>query len=307
MLDEDTISQIRGSCDCDGGNWITKIVAKKIENVGLFFLSRFSSPNHPHTLPLPSQSSQCPHWAMKIAPKKSKMSVLFFPLRFSLPNHPHTLLLPSQSSQDPRWVTKIAPKKSKLSVDFFGAIFIIQPSNHSPPPPHHNHRRTLAGRQKSRRKNQKRRFDFFGAIFVTLPPSQSPQDPRICDIKSSSNIFGDSLIATTNLRVLQLQWEGRGMKIATEKIRNICRALKKCLKYGRYKSPSQLNKHQAAWTSRSTALAVQLAVWTRLYIHDQQCTIDIKNRIFGLPLPEYVRFSGAKLILNSTVIFGRER
>ncbi len=31
MLYEDTISQIRGSCDCNGRNWVTKIAAKKIE------------------------------------------------------------------------------------------------------------------------------------------------------------------------------------------------------------------------------------------------------------------------------------
>ncbi len=39
MLDEDPISQIRGSCDCDGGNWVTKIVAEKIENVNSIFLA----------------------------------------------------------------------------------------------------------------------------------------------------------------------------------------------------------------------------------------------------------------------------
>ncbi len=31
MLDEDTILRIWWSCDCDGGNWVTKIAAKKIE------------------------------------------------------------------------------------------------------------------------------------------------------------------------------------------------------------------------------------------------------------------------------------
>ncbi len=37
MLDEDTISRIRGSCDCDGENWVTKITAKKMKNVSSIF------------------------------------------------------------------------------------------------------------------------------------------------------------------------------------------------------------------------------------------------------------------------------
>ncbi len=32
ILDEDTISRIRGSWHCYGGNWVTKIAAEKIED-----------------------------------------------------------------------------------------------------------------------------------------------------------------------------------------------------------------------------------------------------------------------------------
>ncbi len=38
MFGADTIAQIRGSCYCDGGNWVTKIAAEKIENVILISL-----------------------------------------------------------------------------------------------------------------------------------------------------------------------------------------------------------------------------------------------------------------------------
>ncbi len=37
MLEEETISQISGFCDCDVENWVTKIAAKKIELTFLIF------------------------------------------------------------------------------------------------------------------------------------------------------------------------------------------------------------------------------------------------------------------------------
>ncbi len=59
---------------------------------------------------------------------------------------------------------------------------------------------------------------------------------------------------------------GGGTKIVAKKIGNASRALKKRLKCGQDKSLSQVDRHQAARSSRSTNLAGQLAVWTRLNI-----------------------------------------
>ncbi len=102
MLDEDAILQIRGSCACDGGNYMMKIAAEKMENVGsIFSVTIFVTP---------SQSSQDPRWVTKITPKKSKTSVWFFW---------------SQSSQDPRRVTKIVSKKiENVGLTFSAAIFV---------------------------------------------------------------------------------------------------------------------------------------------------------------------------------------
>ncbi len=52
---------------------------------------------------------------------------------------------------------------------------------------------------------------FLATIFIIpRPPSQSPQDPRIRDIESSSNIFGNLLLAVSNSQVPRLQWKGEG-------------------------------------------------------------------------------------------------
>ncbi len=69
---------------------------------------------------------------------------------------------------------------------------------------------------------------FSAAIFVLplAPQSQSPQDPQMSDIESSSNIFGNLLLAISNSRVLQLRWDGGGTKIRAKKIGNVSRALK---------------------------------------------------------------------------------
>ncbi len=37
IFGEYTILQIRGSCDCDGENWVMKIAPEKIENISLIF------------------------------------------------------------------------------------------------------------------------------------------------------------------------------------------------------------------------------------------------------------------------------
>ncbi len=65
MLDEDLMSWIPGSCNCDdGGDWVTKIAAKKIElwlkkskTSVRFFQPQFLSLN---LIPFPSQSLQDP-------------------------------------------------------------------------------------------------------------------------------------------------------------------------------------------------------------------------------------------------------
>ncbi len=62
-------------------------------------------------------------------------------------------------------------------------------------------------------------------------------------------------------------YDGRqGTKIAAEKIGNVCRTLKKCLKRGQNKSLGQVDRHQAARPSRSIDSSGRLAVWTRLKI-----------------------------------------
>ncbi len=102
---------------------------------------------------------------------------------------------------------------------------------------------------------------FLDAIFVIPPPPlQSSQDPQICDIESSSIIFGNLLVAISNLQVPQLRWEGGVTEIAAKKIGNIGRKLKRTFILWM----RQVNRRQAAWPSRSTDLAGRPAAWTRL-------------------------------------------
>ncbi len=126
------------------GNWMTKIVTKKIENkfskllmeeigwrksrskklkTSVWFLgSRFSLPNHPHTPP-PIAIIARPLMGDKNCTKKiENMGLIFWPV-----TQPP---LPSQL------VMKITPKNWKLHFDFFGSNFgsppiaiIVEPSN----------------------------------------------------------------------------------------------------------------------------------------------------------------------------------
>ncbi len=73
-----TFLRILNYQNCWWGNWVTKITAEEIENIGLLFRLQFSPPNHRHTPPPLSQSSQDSRWVMKIAPQKSKKLVRFF-------------------------------------------------------------------------------------------------------------------------------------------------------------------------------------------------------------------------------------
>ncbi len=60
--------------------------------------------------------------------------------------------------------------------------------------------------------------------------------------------------------------EGGGDENHVRKNRKRRQGVEKCLKCGRDKSPSQVNRHQATRPSHSTNLVRQLAMWTRLYI-----------------------------------------
>ncbi len=143
MLDEDTKSQIRVSCDCDGGNWVIKIMAEKIVlTFSIFsaaiFVTQFPLHNHrtlefailrlhQTVLRILNNFKFSKLLMRKIGSRKSRpknfKTVWFFRSWFSLTNDPHTLPSPSQSLQNPQWVTKIAPKNQKRRFDFFSRDF----------------------------------------------------------------------------------------------------------------------------------------------------------------------------------------
>ncbi len=133
------------------------------------------------------------------------------------------------------------------------------------------------GWQKLRPKNRKRQFDFFGCDFRhPIPPSpkQSSQDPRIRDIESSSNIFGNILITITGSSKMQYRefeglaimmgWRRRGTKIAEKKLKTSAGCWKKRLKYRWDKLLVLVIRHLVIWPSHSTKLVGQLVVWTCL-------------------------------------------
>ncbi len=117
-------------------------------------------------------------------------------------------------------------KIENVGLIFSVASFIFQPPTHSPRPI-----ASIAGPSmgdENRAENIKNFGLIFSAAIPPLPfPLQSSQDPRICHIKSSSNIFGNLLIAISNSRVPRLRWKREGNKNRSRKIWNVSRALEK--------------------------------------------------------------------------------
>ncbi len=219
MFYEDSISRIQGLCDCDGRKMDDENRSHKIKLMFSIF-PWFSSPNFPHH-----------------NRRIRKLAISCLRTTF-------LRIYPSQS-QDPRirdiefsskllmvrnWVTKITAEKIENVCSIFSvAICITQTPTHFSSL-NRNHHKTLDGWQKSHWKNRKRLYDFFSYDFHPPPPPlQSSQDPRICDIESASNIFGNLLITISNLRVPRLRWEWarKGNKNRIQKYRKCQKGVEK--------------------------------------------------------------------------------
>ncbi len=93
LFDEDAISRIRGSWDCDGGNWGTKIAAEKIGNV--IFGYDFRHLISPIAIAGPSNSIVMrEEWMTKIAAKKNRRLRSWLAFLWRLPTF------------SPNWMTK---------------------------------------------------------------------------------------------------------------------------------------------------------------------------------------------------------
>ncbi len=190
MLAEDTISRIPGSCHCDGRKLGDKnhcrknrTAAEKIENFGSIFLALIFV-TQPYPTPLPPST-------IAIIAEPSNLRYWVFIKHFRKFTHHNRGNLEDAISQirvscdcdgerGGNWMMKISAKKLKTSVWFFWLRFSSLNFTHTP-----------------------------------FPQLQSSQHPRIRDIESSSNIFGNLLITIAGLsktqyansRVPQLWWE----------------------------------------------------------------------------------------------------
>ncbi len=108
-----------------------------------------------------------------------------------------------------------AQKNRKRRFNFFGRDS-RHPTTHTLP-----HPIAIIARPSMGDKNHAKKIENVGLIFleaIFIPRlSQFSQDPRICDIESS-NIFGNLLVAISNLRGSDYNGGGGGTKIAAEKM-----------------------------------------------------------------------------------------
>ncbi len=245
MLDEDAVSRIWGPCNCNGGNWITKIVAEKIWN-------KFSKLLDEDTISQirGSWDYDGGNWVTKIAARKIELTFSIFSAAIYI-----TQFSPLQS-QDPEirniaslWVLRIlnfqncrwgklgdenhGRKNWKCRFDFFGCDFRRPTTHilHTPP-----FIVIIAGTRcvtKIEPKKSKTSVWFFRTRFSSPPSAlQLSQDPQIRDIDLCQTFLG---IYSSQYRIRGSgDCDGSGWvgvtKIAAEKIGNVDRELKKMFK-----------------------------------------------------------------------------
>ncbi len=145
----------------------------------------------------------------------------------------------------------------KRRFDFFGRDF---------PPPNHNLRRTLVGWRKSRQKIENVGLIFLAVLF-TPPPFPNCNHRRTLKFAILNLIKHFWEFTHHNIeykRSAIMMGLGGNENHGQKKLKTSAGRWKNRLKCGREKSPVLVVRHQAAWPSRSTDLAGQLAVWTGL-------------------------------------------
>ncbi len=207
ILDEGTILWIQVSCYCDGGNWMTKITGEKIELTFLIFSDAIFFTQFPH------RNRRILEFAilrlrltfLRIYPSQSQDPQICDIVSSS--NSFETFKFSKLLMRETGW-RKSRTKKSKTSVRFLWSQFSSPNHSHTPPSI-----AIIAGPSmgdKNRTEKSKTSVWFFPPQFCpSAPPLQSYHDRRIRNIESSSNIFGNLLIAISNSKAQQLRWEWR--------------------------------------------------------------------------------------------------
>ncbi len=159
---------------------------------------------------------------------------------------------------------KSLPKKSKMSGRFFWLRFSLLNHPHTPPPS-----QSLQDpwwRMKIAMIKLKTSAWFFWPQFSSPSPHCNHRRILQFTILNLRQTFLGIDSSQYRIRGSRNCNGSEGNENAAKKIENVGRTLKKCLKCGRDKLPSLVLRHQAARPSRSPDLAGQVAVWTRLNI-----------------------------------------